>query len=216
MRLLLSALAAGSAAAAGVAPAAAGGAGAPVVDPAPEGGPWQPWGIHTAYGYDPKTSFSVGFSTRLGTTASVVSLGTSPGALTQSFTGSSHKFTDVANNQWIHTVSVDGLQPGTTYYYSVGDGQGNSSSVYSFVTQPEVWDRPPVLAIFGDMGVDVNAQKTLPLLYKEAAARSIDVVLHIGDAAYDMDSSNGQNGDLFLRSMTPVAANVPYHFTVGK
>lgn len=149
-------------------------------------GPWQPWGVHAAYGDDPLTSFRVAFSTRLGTEASVVSLGTSPNALTQTYTGEAAKFTDVANNQWVHSVTVDGLAPGTTYYYRVGDGAGNSSEVFSFITQPQTWTRPPVLAIFGDMGIDVNAQQTMKWLYKEAAERTIDVVLHVGDAAYDM------------------------------
>lgn len=37
-----------------------------------------------------------------------------------------------------------------------------------------------------------------------------DMILHVGDMAYDMDSSNGEVGDEFLRQIEAMAAYVPY------
>ncbi len=41
------------------------------------------------------------------------------------------------------------------------------------------------------------------------------MVLHIGDFAYDMDERDGRQGDLFMREIEPVAANVPYMVVRG-
>lgn len=38
----------------------------------------------------------------------------------------------------------------------------------------------PTFAIFGDMGVDVNALRTLPLLTQDVVNGVVDVVLHVG------------------------------------
>lgn len=42
------------------------------------------------------------------------------------------------------------------------------------------------MAAFGDLG-SVNAQ-SLPRLKQEVAMETIDVILHVGDFAYDLDS----------------------------
>ena len=42
-----------------------------------------------------------------------------------------------------------------------------------------------------------------------------DAMLHCGDLGYDLDDSNGRNGDAFLRDIEPVAAYVPYMVSAG-
>lgn len=42
-----------------------------------------------------------------------------------------------------------------------------------------------------------------------------DAMLHCGDLGYDLDSSNGRNGDAFLRDIEPIAAYVPYMVSAG-
>jgi len=44
---------------------------------------------------------------------------------------------------------------------------------------------------------------------------SYAMVLHVGDFAYDMDERDGRQGDLFMREIEPVAANVPYMVVRG-
>ena len=42
-----------------------------------------------------------------------------------------------------------------------------------------------------------------------------DAMLHCGDLGYDLDSSDGRNGDAFLRDIEPIAAYVPYMVSAG-
>ena len=63
------------------------------------------------------------------------------------------------------------------------------------------------------MGV-VNG-KALPKLKRDAENDVIDMVLHIGDFAYDMQERLGKQGDLFMNMVQPVAAKMPYNVVVG-
>ena len=42
-----------------------------------------------------------------------------------------------------------------------------------------------------------------------------DAMLHCGDLGYDLDDSNGRNGDAFLQDIEPIAAYVPYMVSAG-
>ncbi len=130
--------------------------------------------------------------------------------------GASFPFSDSSNVQTMHRAYLTGLSPSTTYTYAVGASGGTFSPIFSFTTQPArpfAWQ--PTLAIFGDMGVSSNAQSTMPLLLADAASGAIDVVVHVGDAAYDLNSNNGHTGDLFMQQIEPLAAHVPYHICPG-
>ena len=52
----------------------------------------------------------------------------------------------------------------------------------TFLSYDENWS--PTLALYGDMG-NVNAV-SLPTLQKEAQSGRYDLILHVGDFAYDM------------------------------
>merc|ERR1712224_1155342 len=54
-----------------------------------------------------------------------------------------------------------------------------------------------------------------PSLIKDAESNKLDLVLHIGDFAYDFISDNGKNGDQFLRDMEPLISKVPYMVAIG-
>lgn len=139
------------------------------------------------------------WSTRAVISESVVAVTAVPSGQPINFTGEIFPFSDVGNVQTIHRVRLTGLSPATSYSYIVGDGAGAMSQAYEFRTAPAYGDDwSPVLAIYGDMGISSNAQATMPLLLADAAAGAIDVVVHIGDAAYDLDSANGATGDAFM------------------
>jgi hypothetical protein len=55
----------------------------------------------------------------------------------------------------------------------------------------------------------------MPLLLADAASGAIDVVVHIGDAAYDLDSNSGATGDAFMVQIEPLAAHLPYMICPG-
>jgi hypothetical protein len=105
------------------------------------------------------------------------------------FTGSSVVYSDSNNVQTIHTTNLTGLEPGVAYNYTVGDEDGNRSSTSQFSLHPigsGTWRNNrdyPVMTIYGDMGIAVNAHKSLPLLYQDLADGKMDIILHVGDIA---------------------------------
>ncbi len=97
--------------------------------------------------------------------------------------------------QFNHVVTLAGLTPGTTYYYSVGSGSDTlaSGSDYTFTTPPiagtvtntRVW-------VLGDAGTsgnsatpNVNQTAVRDAFYSWTGARTPNLVLQLGDNAYD-------------------------------
>lgn len=180
--------------------------------------PYAPWGTHLAFGEDPTTMMSVMWSTRLSpAAASVVDATLAATGATTRFPATSVVYSDANNTQTIHKAFMTGLVAGGRYTYVVGDGAGNASATFSFSLHPVAggsWAGGrdyPVLSIYGDMGVAANSHKTLPLLYRDAASGAMDVVLHVGDIAYDLQSANGASGDAFVVETEPFAAVMPVH-----
>lgn len=65
-------------------------------------------------------------------------------------------------------------------------------------------------------GISSNAKDTMPLLLADAAAGLIDVIVHIGDAAYDLDSNSGATGDAFMVQIEPLSGEShTYHATAS-
>jgi hypothetical protein len=106
----------------------------------------------------------------------------------------------------VHKVVLKDLTPNMTYckslscdkffkmlspdrsvsVYYVGSEDGGWSNVFWFKSHPEIetsWK--PRFAIFGDMGSENAA--SLPFLQKEVLQDTLDMVIHIGDFAYDLD-----------------------------
>uniref|UniRef100_A0A158P879 Metallophos domain-containing protein n=1 Tax=Angiostrongylus cantonensis TaxID=6313 RepID=A0A158P879_ANGCA len=57
--------------------------------------------------------------------------------------------------------------------------------------------------------------RSLAKLQRMAQDGDIDLVLHVGDIAYNLDTDDGNVGDEFLRQIEPIAAYVPYMTAVG-
>jgi len=176
-------------------------------DPVPE---TDPWGIHIAYGPEESNSMTFQWSTRDPVPESIVSLLT---PTTLNFSGSVTPFSLNGNVQSIHRVEVTGLKPGTRYSYTVGSEMARSET-FTFSTQPSS-PTAMTIAIWGDMGISANALATMPLLLKDVESGEIDVLVHVGDLAYDLQSNAGATGDAYMQQMQPVAANIPYHVCPG-
>lgn len=129
--------------------------------------------------------------------------------------GSYTKFTDDGpkkRSQYIHRVTLTNLTENTRYIYHCGSRLGWSAEFW-FNTLPSGSDWSPSLAIFGDMGNE-NAQ-SLAYLQEDAQRKLYDTILHVGDFAYDMHSSDALVGDQFMRQVEPLAAYVPYMVCTG-
>lgn len=52
--------------------------------------------------------------------------------------------------------------------------------------------------------------QALPYIQNEAQRSKFDVIIHVGDFAYDMHEEDSRVGDQFMRQIQPLAATVPY------
>uniref|UniRef100_A0A8D3C4V7 Purple acid phosphatase n=1 Tax=Scophthalmus maximus TaxID=52904 RepID=A0A8D3C4V7_SCOMX len=108
---------------------------------------------------------------------------------------------------FIHRVTLTGLKPAATYVYHCGSDEG-WSDVFSFTALNDSASFSPRFALYGDLGNE-NPQ-SLARLQKETQLGMYDVILHIGDFAYDMHEDNARIGDEFMRQIQSIAAYVPY------
>ncbi|XP_006813616.1 acid phosphatase type 7-like [Saccoglossus kowalevskii] len=149
------------------------------------------------------------------TNHSVVEYGVNTGVLDKTVIGHSTTFIDGGaekHTQYIHRVLLTKLIPGKHYKYHCGCAEG-WSAVYSFTAMPSETNWSPRFAVYGDLG-NVNAQ-SLGALQKETQKGFYDVILHVGDFAYDFDFNNSRTGDEFMRQIEPIAAYIPYMVCPG-
>ncbi|XP_066529531.1 acid phosphatase type 7 [Hoplias malabaricus] len=128
----------------------------------------------------------------------------------QTAKGNSTVFVDGGSEKrtmYIHRVSLTDLRPGAAYVYHCGSDAG-WSDLFFFTALNDSTSFSPKFALFGDMGNE-NPQ-SLARLQKETQAGMYDVILHIGDFAYDMHEDNGRIGDEFMKQIESIAAYVPY------
>ncbi|KAF6770286.1 hypothetical protein AHF37_11473, partial [Paragonimus kellicotti] len=113
----------------------------------------------------------------------------SSGVESQEAYGFQVKFVDGGSEKrefYIHRVFLKSLKPNTIYYYICGSNAGWSQT-FTFRVLPDHPNWSPRLAVFGDMGITNNV--ALPELIREAKELdSFDVILHVGDFAYNMDT----------------------------
>jgi hypothetical protein len=136
--------------------------------------------------------------------ATTVRWGTSASALDQQAAGTSHEFIQGVYHSQLHEAILTPLREDTKYFYQVGDAAGGWSPVHSFTTK----SKDHTYAVYGDFGY-VNSRIT-EQLNVQVAAGVFDAVLHIGDFAYNLDTSNGVYGDKFQDQISTVTASVPY------
>ncbi len=79
-----------------------------------------------------------------------------------------------------HVFKIEGLEPGTRYFYEVSHVTGETYPVRSFRTLPEAGGEVTV-AVIGDSGTGSAEQVALAALMTKA---SPDILLHVGDMAY--------------------------------
>jgi len=60
-----------------------------------------------------------------------------------------------------------------------------------------------------------NGNHTVNRLKRETEAGRYDMIVHVGDYAYNMQDDEARVGDQFLRDMEPIAARVPYQTCPG-
>ncbi|KOG34670.1 purple acid phosphatase family protein [Streptomyces resistomycificus] len=190
-----------------------------------------PFGRHLAFGTDPKTQMRISWQVPLAVRKPYVRIGTRPDDLSRRIEAEVRDLhtpgvTGVrpALDQYYLHAALDGLRPGTTYYYGVGhDGLDPASprhrrTVTSFRTAPASPERF-VFTAFGDQGVSKAAAANDHVLLRQDPAFH----LHAGDICYADVNGRGEKSDgydpafwdLFLRQNEPVTRSVPWMVTTG-
>jgi hypothetical protein len=87
------------------------------------------------------------------------------------------------------------------------------SDLFFTRTHPAGVDWAPTIALYGDLGNENAA--SLPFLQRDISEGAYDLVIHVGDMAYDMAEENGNRGDVFMEQIEPIATLVPYMVCPG-
>lgn len=190
-----------------------------------------PFGRHLAFGADPKTQMRISWQVPFAVTRPYVRVGPHPWELGTRIeaevralhTPSLSRKLPAVDQYYLH-VGLDGLRPGTTYYYGVGhDGFDPASpermgTVGSFRTAPAA-PESFVFTAFGDQGVSYHALANDQLILGQNPAFH----LHAGDICYADSTGQGKESDTydarvwdqFLAQTESVAARVPWMVTTG-
>ncbi|MBO4258354.1 purple acid phosphatase family protein [Streptomyces griseorubiginosus] len=190
-----------------------------------------PFGRHLAFGADPKTQMRVSWQVPLAVRKPFVRIGLRPDDLSRRITAEVRGLhtpgvTGVrpALQQYYLHAALDGLRPGTTYYYGVGHegfdpaAPAHRRTIASFRTAPAGPERF-VFTAFGDQGVSQAAAGNDHVLLERKPAFH----LHAGDICYADTNGRGEKSDgydpaywdLFLKQNEPVARTVPWMVTTG-
>lgn len=158
--------------------------------------------------------YVVTWVTQNATLTSILRCGYEAGSWTQFIAGDQDVFVDGGWNKrriYIHRVTLKNLPEKRVVYYQVGSASNDESDwsqIFKFRTLPRGSTWSPRFAVYGDMGLD-NA-RSMPSLLKDANGGELDMVLHVGDFAYDMHNNDSKVGDAFMRMIEPLASQLPY------
>ncbi|CAD5224244.1 unnamed protein product [Bursaphelenchus okinawaensis] len=118
--------------------------------------------------------------------------------------------------RYIYTAEIRNVPTETRIYYRVGspDEWYPEPFTYYFYCFPEdLYNKSYNVAIMGDLGVEKG--DSLPYLIADARAGRYDLLVHVGDIAYDLHTNDGKTGDVFMRLLEPAVALVPYIVIAG-
>jgi hypothetical protein len=190
-----------------------------------------PFGRHLAFGADPKTQMRIAWQVPLAVRKPFVRVGLKPWELDRRIAAEvrplhTPPLTDKlpAVDQFYLHAALDGLRPGTTYYYGVGHqgfdpaAPGAYTGVGTFTTAPAA-PGPFVFTAFGDQGVSYQALANDSMILAQNPAFH----LHAGDICYADSSGAGKKDDTydarvwdqFLAQTESVASRVPWMVTTG-
>ncbi|MFJ2827202.1 purple acid phosphatase family protein [Streptomyces sp. NPDC087263] len=191
-----------------------------------------PFGRHLAFGADPKTQMRISWQVPLAVRKPYIRVGLAPWDLSRKIDAELRDLhtpgltgVRLALDQYYLHAALDGLRPGTTYYYGVGHegldpaGKERRSAVGSFRTAPATSPDRFVFTAFGDQGVTPDALANDKLILGRRPAFH----LHAGDICYADVTGHGEKSDsydpgawdLFLKQTESVAKSVPWMVTTG-
>jgi hypothetical protein len=210
----------------------------------PAGRAIAPFGRHIAYGADPTTQMAVAWQVPASVNNPFIRIGSSPLDLGGPIAAEVRTVTTPASiwntanaspddsippslatatiEQYYLHATLTGLQPGQTYWYSVGhqgwDFSGSAATLGTFTTA-QAGRIPFRFTAFGDMGWSYDSVGTATQVRTQNPAFH----LHAGDISY---AENGGDGlitdqydprvwDNWFNLVEPAAGNIPWQIAVG-
>ncbi|WP_208106557.1 metallophosphoesterase family protein, partial [Streptomyces sp. GC420] len=190
-----------------------------------------PFGRHLAFGADPKTQMRISWQVPFAVRRPFVRVGLKPWELDRRIEAEVRTLHTPALSSRLPAVdqfhlhaALDGLRPGTTYYYGVGHrgfdpaAPERMGTVGSFRTAPATPGRF-VFTAFGDQGVSYHALANDQVIM----GQNPSFHLHAGDICYADTTGHGREDDVydarvwdqFLAQTESVASRVPWMVTTG-
>ncbi|UUU25117.1 purple acid phosphatase family protein [Streptomyces sp. DSM 40750] len=188
-----------------------------------------PFGRRLAFGADPKTQMRISWQVPFAVKKPYVRVGLKPWELSRKIeaevrdlrTPSLSKRLPAVEQYYVH-AALDGLKPGTTYYYGVGhegfDPADRLETLGTFTTAPAKAESF-VFTAFGDQGVSYDALANDQVILGQNPAFH----LHAGDICYADTTGHGEKDDVydarvwdqFLAQTESVAKSVPWMVSYG-
>ncbi|CAL1527067.1 unnamed protein product [Lymnaea stagnalis] len=115
--------------------------------------------------------------------------------------------------RFLHRAELLGLKPGARYSYRIINGNSTvKSETLTFEVPHNDSAKSHSFLIVADMGM---LTKALQFLIHEAVNGEYEVVFHVGDIAYNLNSEGGSLGDHYMNRVAKFTSHVPYMTTPG-
>jgi 3',5'-cyclic AMP phosphodiesterase CpdA len=128
-----------------------------------------------------------------------------------------HYVTPFDHHEYITSLTLTNLQPDSYYDYSIYcNSSAPANKNYQLKTLPSDDDTVDI-AMYGDLGAAgaILVSNTSGSIMAWAKDRKMDMIVHYGDLAYNLDTSKGDIGDRFMKAIEPISATMPYVVTAG-
>ncbi|KAK6994740.1 iron/zinc purple acid phosphatase-like protein isoform X1 [Biomphalaria glabrata] len=114
--------------------------------------------------------------------------------------------------QYLHRAELLDLKPGEQYSYRIiNKGSNVKSGIFKF-RFPHNENKSHSFLVVADMG---TLTKSLQFMVHEALNGLYEVVFHVGDIAYNLNTEGGSIGDHFMRRVSKFTSSIPYMTTPG-
>lgn len=174
---------------------------------APTSSPWQ-----THLSYFTESTYCVTWVSFTQSTPASLTLTDRSSGQRRTTASTVESFVDSVTTRYVHRAVLAGLvSPGACYQYQMSE-KSRTSPQYSFCARAT--GAPLQLAFFADMGAQ-GSEDGLEILRDYAANQKLDMLVHAGDFAYNLDDNDGAVGDEWFALVEPLAAAHPYQVAIG-
>lgn len=184
--------------------------------------------IHLAYGYTPDI-MAVQWATyeTFCTSGNTVRYGLDKNNLDMSATASCFPFNlgPTQLKQSNHIAYLNNLKGSTYYYYQIygSDAVEDISEIFHFKSAPDAASLdssfPHRFLVFGDLAYGTNRPLDVPTIMPWASAEvqqdKFDMILALGDFAYNFDSIGGSVGRIYMNEIQNMTSLAPMMVNAG-